>query len=163
MLFVANSVSIGNAVAVIRRKVRCPIAATLDLVGDPWTLLIVRDLLRGKRRFSELRRSVEGISTSILSARLKALEEAGVVTRRFYSDHPPRAEYLLTRKGHALGVVVGAMASWGERYAEHDLVLVDRECGHGLDVVYHCPTCARLAPRSRARFVPLRDAAARSG
>lgn len=163
LLFVANFVSIGNAVAAIRRKVRCPIAATLDLVGDPWTLLIVRDLLRGKRRFSELRQSVEGISPSILSSRLKALEEAGVVTRRFYSDHPPRAEYVLTSKGHALGVVVGAMASWGERYAEHDLVLVDGACGHGLDVVYHCPTCARPAPRSRARFVPVRDGAAGSG
>jgi len=135
------------------RKVRCPVATSLDLVGDRWTLQVVRDLLRGQARFSQLQQSVEGIPASVLSDRLKSLEAAGVVTRRFYSDHPPRAEYILTAKGHALGLVVGALASWGERYAEHDLSLVDNECGHGLEVQYHCPTCQRSAPRSRARMV----------
>jgi DNA-binding HxlR family transcriptional regulator len=130
------------------------VAATLDVVGDRWTLLIVRDLLRSRGRFAELRETVEGIPPSVLSARLKTLEREGAVARRFYSDHPPRAEYVLTAKGHALGVVVGALASWGERYAEHDLALVDKECGHGLDVVYHCATCGRGAPRSSARIVP---------
>ncbi len=146
-----------------RRSVRCPIAATLKIVGDPWTLLIVRDLLRGRRRFSELRASVEGISTSVLSARLKVLEDEGIVTRRFYSDHPPRAEYVLTEKGHALGVVVAAMAAWGERYTEHDLVLVDNACGHGIDILYHCPTCQRPAPRARARFVQVGDGGSATG
>src|SRR5437868_4404303 len=103
------------------RKVRCPVASSLDVVGDRWTLLLVRDLLRGRSRFSDLQQTVEGIPPSVLSARLKLLEAEGVVSRRFYSDHPPRAEYVLTRKGHALGVVVGALASWGERYGEHDL------------------------------------------
>src|SRR5262245_705123 len=101
------------------RTVRCPVATTLDLVGDRWTLLVVRDLLRGKRRFSELQISVEGIPSSVLSERLKSLEREGVVVRRSYSDHPPRAEYVLTGKGHALGVVVGALANWGEHHAEH--------------------------------------------
>ena len=136
-----------------RRKVRCPVAATLDLVGDRWTLLIIRDILRGKSRYSQLRLSVEGITTSLLSDRLKLLEKEGVLDRRFYSDHPPRAEYLLTQKGHALGMVVGALAAWGERYAEHDLTLVDNECGHGVSLVYHCETCGRAAPRSRIRIV----------
>lgn len=135
------------------RKVRCPVATSLDLVGDRWTLLVVRDLLRGHSRFSDLHNTVEGIPASVLSDRLKMLEAAGVVTRRFYSDHPPRAEYLLTPKGHGLGVVVGALASWGEQQAQHDLALVDNECGHGLRVQYHCPTCARPSPRSRARMV----------
>jgi DNA-binding HxlR family transcriptional regulator len=135
------------------RNMRCPIASTLDVVGDRWTLLIVRDLLRGRTRFSDLRESVEGIPGSILSDRLKLLEREGIVHKRFYSQHPPRAEYHLTGKGHELGVVVGALAAWGERHAEHDLQLVDQECGHGLTVVYHCPTCARPAPRKRARFV----------
>ena len=135
------------------RKVRCPVATSLDLVGDRWTLQVVRDLLRGHTRFNDLRDSVEGIPGSVLSDRLKTLEAGGVVVRRFYSDHPPRAEYLLTAKGHALGVVVGALASWGERYGEHDLALVDKECGHGLNVVYHCPTCDRSSPRSRVRIV----------
>lgn len=137
----------------VSRKVRCPVAATLDIVGDRWTLLIVRDLLRGETRFSELRRSVEGVTTSLLSDRLKLLEAEGIVVRHFYSDHPPRAEYLLTPKGHALGVVVGSLSAWGEQYTEHDLTLVDKECGHGVRVVYHCTTCGRSAPRSRIRIV----------
>jgi DNA-binding HxlR family transcriptional regulator len=135
------------------RKVRCPVASTLDLVGDRWTLQIVRELLRGHARFSELRETVEGIPSSVLSDRLKALEAGSVVVRRFYSDHPPRAEYVLTPKGHGLGLVVGALASWGERYSEHDLALVDNECGHGVKVVYHCAECDRRAPRSRVRMV----------
>jgi DNA-binding HxlR family transcriptional regulator len=135
------------------REIRCPVASSLDLVGDRWTLLIVRDLLRGRSKFSELKLTVEGIPASVLSERLKMLEAAGVVGRRFYSDHPPRAEYLLTHKGHELGVVVGALAAWGERHGEHDLALVDNECGHGLRVQYHCATCNRAAPGSRARMV----------
>lgn len=132
---------------------RCPVAATLELVGDRWTLLVVRDLLRGRRRFNELRESVEGIPPAILTARLRTLETAGVVERRRYQEHPARYEYRLTPKGHALGVVVGALADWGQRFAEADLALVDRECGHGISVVYHCPTCERQAPPRRVRIV----------
>jgi DNA-binding HxlR family transcriptional regulator len=137
----------------MQRTVRCPVASTLDLVGDRWTLLIVRDLLRGRSHFSELRESVEGIPPAILSARLKLLEQAGVVRTRQYQDRPPRYAYQLTAKGHGLGVVVGALASWGEEFAVSDLSLVDGECGHGIRVVYHCPTCARRSPRSRVRIV----------
>ena len=136
------------------RSVRCPVASTLDLVGDRWTLLIVRDLLKGDARFGELRRSVEGITSSVLSSRLKLLEAEGLVETRLYSDHPPRAEYFLTPKGHSLGVVVGALASWGERHTDNDLSIVDHRCGHGVDVVYRCPTCDRSAPRSQIRIVP---------
>lgn len=135
------------------RTVKCPVANTLDLVGDRWTLLVVRDLLKGRSRFSELRHTVEGIPPAVLTDRLRNLEGAGVVVRRQYSDHPPRYEYHLTTKGHGLGVVVGALATWGERFAESDLTLVDQECGHGLNVVYHCPTCERRAPGRRVRMV----------
>ena len=135
------------------RSVRCPVASTLDLVGDRWTLLVVRDLLRGRSRFGELRNSVEGIPPAVLSGRLAKLEASGVLTRRPYQDHPPRYSYQLTPKGHALGVVVGALANFGERFSESDLSLVDDECGHGIRVVYHCPTCARRAPGSRVRMV----------
>ncbi len=135
------------------RTIRCPVASTLDIVGDRWTLLIVRELLKGKTRYSEFRQSVEGITTTMLSERLKMLEEEGIVTRHFYTQHPPRAEYLLTAKGHGLGVVVGALAAWGEQYSDHDLALVDKDCGHGVSVVYHCDTCGREAPRSRIRIV----------
>lgn len=133
--------------------VRCPVASTLGIVGDRWTLQVVRDLLRGKRRFSELAESVEGIPPAVLTLRLRRLEAHGIVTRRTYHDRPPRTEYVLTQKGHGLGVVVGALSSWGERYLEHDLALVDEECGHGITVVYHCPVCARRSPRSRVRIV----------
>lgn len=135
------------------RILKCPVASTLDLVGDKWTLLVVRDLLRGRSRFTDLRNSAEGIPPAVLSGRLKELEIAGVVTRRLYQEHPERYAYQLTAKGHALGVVVGALAQFGEQYAESDLTLVDDECGHGIRVVYHCPTCARRAPRNRARFI----------
>ena len=137
----------------MNRTIRCPVASSLDLVGDRWTLLIVRDLLRGNHRFSELRNSVEGIPPAVLTSRLRSLEQSGVLVRRQYSEHPPRYAYYLTAKGHGLGVVVGALATWGEKYAESDLTLVDHECGHGLNVVYHCPTCERRAPRSRVRMV----------
>lgn len=137
----------------MQRNVRCPVATTLDLVGDRWTLLVVRDLLKGKNRFSELRESAEGIPPAILSARLKTLEIQGIMTRRLYQDRPPRYAYHLTAKGHALGVVVGALAKWGEQFAESDMTLIDGDCGHGIQVVYHCPTCARNAPRSRARLI----------
>ena len=66
--------------------------------------------------------------------RLKCLLKEGVVTRRLYSEHPPRGEYILTAKGHALGVVVGALANWGDHYTEHDVTFIDKECGHGLSV-----------------------------
>ncbi len=135
------------------QPVKCPVSASLEVVGDRWTLLVIRDLLRGRGRFSQMRSSIEGITSSVLSTRLKKLEGNGIVERRMYSDHPPRAEYVLTSKGHELGVVVGALAQWGERHAEHNLYLVDHECGHGVDVVYRCPTCERSSPRSRIRIV----------
>ena len=139
------------------RRVQCPVASTLDIVGDKWTLLIVRDMLRGKRRFSELYESVEGVPPAVLTARLRLLEANGIVARHTYREHPPRQEYVLTQKGHGLGVVVGALSSWGERHADHDLTLVDRDCGHGVTVVYHCPVCARRAPRSRVHIVEQRS------
>ncbi len=136
-----------------RRTVRCPVAATLDVVGDRWTMLIIRDILRGKTRYTQLRQSVEGITTSLLADRLKLLEKEGILDRSFYCEHPPRAEYLLTAKGHALGTVVGALAAWGEKYAAHDLALVDNECGHGVSIIYFCDVCGRVVPRSRIRIV----------
>ncbi len=97
----------------------CPVARALGLLGDRWTLLIVRDLLLdGPRRFSDLARTVARSSPAILSNRLKRLEQAGLIERRFYSQHPPRAEYLLTTKGESLGPVLGALRQFGESLAE---------------------------------------------
>ncbi|MCC7372747.1 MAG: helix-turn-helix transcriptional regulator [Chloroflexi bacterium] len=125
----------------------CPVARALDLLGNRWTLLIVRDLLRGRGRFQELTESLPGIAPNILSDRLKLLEEGGIVTRRFYSDHPPRAEYVLTEKGRELDVVVGALAAWGARHENAHSVPVHRACGHPVNVSYVCPDCDKLLTR----------------
>ncbi len=95
----------------------CPIANLLDIVGDKWTLLVVRDLLLlSKRRYGEFQNSPEAIPTNILADRLKRLEAAGLVKKEFYQDNPPRAEYFLTRKGADLEPVLKAMGKWGKQY-----------------------------------------------
>ena len=95
------------------RRSRCPVSCTLDVLGDRWTLLVVRDLMRGKRRFAELVDTPEGIPTNILSDRLKRLIATGIVESRRYSEHPPRVEYALTPKGEDLRPVMRAMVEWG--------------------------------------------------
>jgi DNA-binding HxlR family transcriptional regulator len=94
----------------------CPIACTLDLIGDRWTLLIVRDLFKEKHRFSEFLGSDEGIKTNILTDRLKRLERSGLVTRSPYQEHPLRYEYHLTDEGRSLSPVVRAMFTWGRAH-----------------------------------------------
>ncbi len=95
----------------------CPIARALDVIGEKWSLLILRDLFRrGPQRFQQLESSVEGIAANTLSTRLKALEAREVVASRLYERHPPRLEYFLTDKGKALGPVLKALYGWGERY-----------------------------------------------
>lgn len=95
----------------------CPVGRALEIMGDRWTILILRDLLtEGARRFQELEASLDGISPNTLSARLKNLEEHGIVSRRMYEEHPPRAEYVLTSKGRQLGPAMLALRVWGEKY-----------------------------------------------
>ena len=91
----------------------CPVARTADLIGNKWTPLILRDLALGQRRFSQLERSLTGISPKTLSERLKRLEEAEVVTRQCYAEVPPRVEYALTPKGEALLPVIDCMRDFG--------------------------------------------------
>ncbi len=91
----------------------CPLAAALDLVGDRWTLLMIRDLLGGKRRYSEFLASPERITTNILAERLRRLERAGLVRTVAYQQHPPRHEYHLTDSGRALVPALRALAHWG--------------------------------------------------
>ena len=96
----------------------CPVARTLDIIGERWTILILRDLLlQGPRKFQDFEQSLSGISANTLSVRLKKLEEHEIVVRRFYTDHPPRAEYLLTDRGRALCPVLKAMLEWGGKHA----------------------------------------------
>ncbi|HEX5361845.1 MAG TPA: helix-turn-helix domain-containing protein [Fluviicoccus sp.] len=88
----------------------------LDIVGDKWTLLVVRDLFMGKHRYGEFQSSPEAIPTNILAERLKRLEAAGMIRKSFYQDNPPRAEYYLTRKGADLEPILMTMADWASRY-----------------------------------------------
>lgn len=94
----------------------CPIACALDLVGDRWTLLVLRDLLRARSRFGELLDSPEGIPTNILADRLKRLEVAGIIESTPYQNNPPRKAYALTEKGLGLKSVMGALANWGAQH-----------------------------------------------
>ena len=124
----------------------CPVAKALELVGERWTLLIVRDLLGGPRRFQDFHDSLPGIAPALLSERLKLMEEHGLVARQFYSEHPPRAEYVLTDKGRELRPVVGALAVWGSHHVHRQTQLVGAECGHEVQVGYFCATCDARVP-----------------
>jgi DNA-binding HxlR family transcriptional regulator len=102
-----------------RRSLRspCPLGGALDLVGDRWTLLVIRDLLfYGKHRFAEFLASPEGISTNILADRLERLESCGLVERRRYLERPVREEYTLTSRGLDLRPVLRALIRWGKRH-----------------------------------------------
>lgn len=94
----------------------CPIATTLDIVGDRWTLVVLRDLVTGKSKFSEFLASPEKITTNILTDRLASMESSGLVTKTAYQDHPPRFAYTLTRKGEALLPVLQAMCRWANAH-----------------------------------------------
>ncbi len=97
----------------------CPVARTLDLIGERWTILLLRDLLlHGPRRFQDFQASLPGVAPNTLSARLKAMEDSGLVSRTLYSERPPRLEYVLTAKGKSLGPVVKAMRDWGSKHVD---------------------------------------------
>jgi DNA-binding HxlR family transcriptional regulator len=100
-----------------RRRSPCPIANTLDLVGDKWTLLIARDLLFfGKRRYHEFSASPEGIPSNILADRLRRMEAAGLIEKTPYQQRPVRYAYRLTRRGADLKPVLLALIEWGNRH-----------------------------------------------
>lgn len=94
----------------------CPITNGLDIFGDKWTLLIIRDLVLGKRRYQDLISSPEKIASNILADRLKKLETASLITRRVYQQKPVRYEYVLTEKGQDLKPVLEAISRWGREY-----------------------------------------------
>ncbi len=96
---------------------KCPVAKTLDLIGERWTILILRDLfLHGPRRYQDFQDSLAGAAPNTLSARLKAMEAEGLIARRLYSEHPPRLEYHLTEKGKSLRPVLKALREWGQQH-----------------------------------------------
>jgi DNA-binding HxlR family transcriptional regulator len=122
----------------------CSIARTLDVVGEWWTLLILRDAFRGTRRFDDFKDSL-GLARSVLTARLNKLTDHGVLERRAYSEHPPRYEYHLTAKGQALFPVIAALIRWGDQWAPTPagppVEFVHDTCGHIVTPVLTCPRC----------------------
>lgn len=106
-----------------RTRSTCPLACSLDIYGDKWSLLVIRDILFGKHKFGEFLQSSEGIPTNILTNRLKKLAGLGLVERRQYNARPARFSYHLTNKGEALRPVLLAIASW----AQHHLADLDSQ------------------------------------
>ena len=121
----------------------CPVASTLEVVGERWTLLIVRDVFLGIRRFEDLQRDL-GIARNVLQARLERLVEEGVLVKRPYQDRPLRCEYRLTEKGADLWPVLVALLKWGDLHGlegERPMILQHRGCGGELDDRRRCTTC----------------------
>lgn len=117
-------------------------ARTLELVGDRWTMLIVRDLLMfGDRRFADLESSLRGIAPNVLSERLRALEEAGLTSREVYSERPVRASYRLTETGYDLGYVAAALTVFGSKHLVENSRLTHGDSGHTVAMRYHCAEC----------------------
>lgn len=100
----------------MKKRSSCPAACALDLAGDKWTLLVVRDLLRGRDTYGALAASDEGIPTNILADRLRRMEDAGLIAAKPYQVRPVRYAYSLTGKGRDLGEVLAAMAKWGKKH-----------------------------------------------
>jgi DNA-binding HxlR family transcriptional regulator len=101
-------------------SIGCPVARTANLISNRWTPLILRDLALGPRRFGQLQKSLIGVSPKTLSERLKRLEEASVVARTCYAEVPPRVEYTLTGKGHALLPIIEAMRAYGASWLDDE-------------------------------------------
>jgi DNA-binding HxlR family transcriptional regulator len=129
----------------------CSVARSLELIGERWTLLILRDAFLGRRRFEEFQRSL-GVARNVLTARLERLVDAGVLRRERYCEHPPRDEYRLTDKGLDLWPVIFDLIQWGDRHAATTagppVLMRHRDCGGSIDSRRRCERCrAEVDPR----------------
>ena len=134
----------------------CSVAQCLEVVGEWWSLLIVRDVFLGVTRFDQFQERL-GISRNVLNQRLNRLVEADVLQRVPYSDHPPRYDYRLTAKGRDLWPVLTAMRQWGDKHAAPDgppLHLVHKGCGKVSHAVLTCSSCGERLTARDVRAVP---------
>lgn len=120
------------------------LTSALERIGDRWTLLTVAALLEGPRRFGELAESIDGISTNVLTSRLRALERLGLVVASPYSDRPPRFEYQLAEAGRELADAIRLLSAWGAEAGPNPTGLTHAACSTGLEVRYYCPTCDQV-------------------
>ncbi len=107
-----------RSVRVNGKEYHCPVEMVIDLVSGKWKLLILRELMKGTRRFSQLQRSIPGITQKMLTKQLRDLESAGIISRKVYPQVPPKVEYSLTPIGESLREIFDAMHRWGVRYAQ---------------------------------------------
>ena len=141
----------------------CPVASTLEVIGERWTLLIIRDVFLGIRRFDDIARDL-GVARNILQVRLERLVEEGILVKRPYQERPLRSEYRLTEKGADLWPVLVSMLQWGDRHAlqgERPMILQHRGCGGELDDRRRCLTCGADVTVTEA--IAIRTAAHRRG
>jgi DNA-binding HxlR family transcriptional regulator len=140
----------------------CAIAATLEVVGERWTLLILRDILRGNRRFDQLQESL-GLARNVLSNRLGRLTDEDIVERRIYQERPERYEYFLTEKGLDLWPVLVAMLGWGDKHVYGEdggpVVMIHKECGGRINDRRICEECGEWLEVRDARAVRARASA----
>jgi DNA-binding HxlR family transcriptional regulator len=141
----------------------CPVASTLEVIGERWTLLIVRDVFLGIRRFEDIQRDL-GVARNVLQVRLERLVAEGVLVKRPYQERPLRCEYRLTEKGADLWPVLVAMLHWGDRHGlegDRPLILQHRGCGGELDDRRRCLACGADVAYTEA--VAVRTGARRPG
>jgi DNA-binding HxlR family transcriptional regulator len=137
-------------------EMQCPIARSLERVGEWWSILILRDAFHGMTRFDEFQKSL-GIAPNMLTRRLGALVEAGLLERRRYSERPPRDEYILTPRGRDFRPVLVSLLAWGNRHFAPEgaaVQLVNRETGAPVDPVLVDPTTGRPVISDDYAFVP---------
>jgi DNA-binding HxlR family transcriptional regulator len=131
----------------------CSVAASLEVLGERWSLLVIRELGYGVHRFERLV-GFTGASRDILADRLRKLEAAGVVERRQYSEHPPRYEYHLTEAGRELFPVMMSLAQWGAKWANQPKAArLTHDCGHALEVDLICRHCGTPVTRGTMHTV----------
>lgn len=135
----------------------CSVAGALSIVGERWTLLVMRDVLLGRRRFADIKRSI-GVASNILTDRLEMLVEHGLLRRKLYSEHPEAYEYVPTRKGVELNPVIIALMQWGDSYASPEAgpprVPVHTVCGHDAHPQMHCSHCDEIIQSGDLRLRP---------
>ena len=138
-------------------EMTCSIARTLDVVGERWSLLILRDAFYGVRRFDDFQRDL-GVARNVLTDRLNSLVDHGVLERHLYEERPPRYEYRLTEKGRELLPVVLAMMRWGDRWAtdgEPPVKLIHEHCGQVTHAVGVCAACGEELTLAGVRTTPI--------
>ena len=136
----------------------CNIAQTLNIIGDKWTMLILRQLANGYDTFNSLLERLEGIPSNLLSNRLKSLEEDELIVPILYQEHPPRYRYVLTESGKDLDDLFNCIILWGQKHLKKcSKKLVHADCKHVIELQYYCPYCKKNIDKSQIAVISEKD------